>query len=125
MVTKSKSYHPKGMNLYLMGPGAWSQNTQREHRRCWAASPTAPWVPRKGISPGRTQPRASDYRATALRTASRPGRVNVLETFRDRYPTHRFMSAIQRCREKQQEPTPHCRKVMSPLPPAHAQRSLF
>lgn len=34
----------------------------------------------------------------------------MLETVRDTYPTSRFVSAIQRCRERQQELTPNCRK---------------
>lgn len=50
---------------------------------------------------------------------------SMLETSQDMYPTSRFISAIQRCREKQWELIPNYMTVMSLLLPAHAQWSLF
>ena len=70
------------------------------------------------------EPKTSDLKAITLLAMSQDRRVGRLETFQDTYPTRRFISVIQRCREKQQELTQNCKKVMSPLPPAHTPWSL-
>lgn len=69
--------------------------------------------------------RSTDFKVIALLTISQDGHVNMLETLQDMYPTSGFISVVQRCREKQQELTQNCRKVMSLLSPAHAPWSLF
>lgn len=71
------------------------------------------------------EPRTSDFKPICSPDRIMAWVSNMLETVQDTYPTSRLIPAIQRCREKHQELTPNCRKVMSPLLPAHAQWSLF
>lgn len=71
------------------------------------------------------KPRTSDFKPICSPDHIMAWTSNMLETVQDTYPTSRLIPATQRCREKQQELTPNCRKVMSPLLPAHAQWSLF